>query len=478
MDASPSPLSLTTRTPISGGSMVAKDEEQACRVAHSQPMDYDWDGIDWSDFESFCTRILGLEESLPDRRSHSIQDPDCFIMDEELKISESPLPKFIELGPEWGCGATEPTASSDLSDEADILPETIPTNTVVKDEFLGATMNSKINDPDRFLSPSTPILQVQPSALYPTPPRSVSPPSAISLANISVSARQPTAIAGSSTWTSYSEASNVPSPLARNPYRALLFKDVETPSTWGASSKKNRQPQGGKVTRRNDNESRRMNPYPTTYMYSLPTKKVSNAEILNNPEFLNQIVERSIEKLAAGTHIYVAVGTEKVKKDIAPLYEFNFNFATAFFGLQRIAPPPDALHLCPYKTCLAALPIDDFPEHYDTEHSQWSYSACHKGSCPSFYQPHDPNGKHGSLCRRQIVCVHEKDRVFLTRENVIPHILEKHLKLDGIECPHCPAVLKQMETMTGHLKTCPKLKWARPDSKKNCSTAKGRKARR
>ncbi|KAK0432952.1 hypothetical protein EV421DRAFT_1741944 [Armillaria borealis] len=295
-------------------------------------------------------------------------------------------------------------------------------------------MNSKINDPDHFLSPSMPILQVQPSASYPTPPWSVLPPSAISLVNISILAWQPTAIAGSSTWTSYSEASNVPSPLARNLYHALLFKDVETPSTWCASSKKNKQ-WGRKVMWRNDNES------------SLPMKKVSNAEILNNPEFLNQIIERSIEKLATRTHIYIAVGTEKVKKDIAPLYKFNFNFATAFFRLQHITPPPDALHLCPYKTCLAALPINDFPEHYDMEHSQWSYLACHKGSCLSFYQPHDSNRKHGSLCCRQIVCVHEKDHVFLTQENDIPQILENHLKLYSIECPHCPAMLKQMETM-------------------------------
>ncbi|PBK85928.1 hypothetical protein ARMGADRAFT_1086971 [Armillaria gallica] len=73
MDASPSPLTLPTRAPISGGSMAAKDEEQAgcpSRVAYSQPMDYDWEGVDWSGFESFCARILGLEESLPDQRLH------------------------------------------------------------------------------------------------------------------------------------------------------------------------------------------------------------------------------------------------------------------------------------------------------------------------------------------------------------------------------------------------------------------------
>ncbi len=114
-------------------------------------------------------------------------------------------------------------------------------NAVIKDECIGATMHSQIDAPDRSLSLSTPTLQVDPSTFYPTPPRSVSPLSAIGLAHSSVSARQPTAVAGSSTWSSYSEASNVPSPLARNPYRALLFKDVETPTTWGSSSKKNRQ---------------------------------------------------------------------------------------------------------------------------------------------------------------------------------------------------------------------------------------------
>ncbi|SJL17986.1 uncharacterized protein ARMOST_21557 [Armillaria ostoyae] len=446
MDASPSPLTLTTRTPISGGSMAAKDEEQAGRVAYSQPMDNNWEGIDWSGFESFCACVLAREEFLPDQGSHrctirvphprslfsrvlSIQDPDCFIMDEELKISESPLPEFIELGPEWGCGATEPTASSDPSDEVDLFPEAVPRNAIVKDECIGGTWHCQIDDPDRSLSLSTPTLPVDPSTSYPTPPRSLSPPPSISLVHTYVPARQPTAVADSSTWTSYSESSNVPSPLARNPYRALMFKDVETPSTWGSSSKKNIQPQGGKVPQLDDNRSspwRRANPYPA--MYCLQPGRLSNTQILNDPAFLKAISKTCIQKLTAGTYIYVPIKTAKVAKRIAPLYDQNLDFAKTFFGLQRVAPPPDALHPCPYPSCLAALPIEDFPEHYDSDHSHWSYSECQKGSCPSFYRPHDPNGKHGASCRRQIVCMHGKTRVSLTRENVMKHILVKHLK--------------------------------------------------
>ncbi|SJL16861.1 uncharacterized protein ARMOST_20391 [Armillaria ostoyae] len=403
MDASPSPLTLTTRAPISGGSIAAKDEEQA-GVAYSQPMVYGWDGIDWSDFESFCIRVLAREESLPDQGSQSyticvphlcslfsrvlsFQHPECFAMDEELQISDSPLPAFIELGPEWG--------SSDPSDEVDLLPEAIPRNTVVKDECIGGTWHSKIDDPDRYLSLSTSTLQVELSTSYPTPPRSLSPPLSISPVHTYVPARQPTAVAGSSTWASYSEASNVPSPLARNPYRALMFKDVETPSTWGSSSKNNRQRQGGKAPQLDSSRSspwRRANPYPA--MYCLQPERLSNTQILNNPEFLKAISKTCIRKLAAGTHIYVPIKTAKVAKKIAPLYDQNFDFAKTFFGLQRVAPPPDALHPCPYPSCLAALSIEDFLEHYDADHSHWSYSACQKGSCPSFYRPHDPNGKH------------------------------------------------------------------------------------
>ncbi|PBK80079.1 hypothetical protein ARMGADRAFT_1092550 [Armillaria gallica] len=468
--------------------MAAKDEEQAgCpSVAYSQPMDYDWEGVDWSGFETFCARILGLEVSLPDQRSHrftirfphkrslfsrvlSIQDPNCFIMDEELKTSESPLPEFIELGPEWGSGATEVTASSDPKHESIILPEAIPRNAVVKDDCLGATMHSQIDAPDRSFSLRTSTLPVDPS--YPTPPRSVSPPSAISLANTSVSAREPTTIAGSSTWTSYSEASNVPSPLARNPYRALLFKDVETPSTWGASSKKNRQPQGGKVPQL----------HPLETGQSLPSKVLSGTgealEHSNLERFVKAISKTCIQKLTAGTHIYMPIKTAKVANCIAPLYDQNLDFAKTFFGLQRVAPPPDALHPCPYTNCVAALQIEDFPDHYGTEHSHWSYSACHKGSCPSFYRPHDPNGKHGASCRKQIICMHGKSRVLLTRENVMQHVLVKHLKFEYIDCPHCPSVLVNMETMAGHLQTCDELDWARRDAKRHRSTAKRRKVR-
>ncbi|PBK64280.1 hypothetical protein ARMSODRAFT_979120 [Armillaria solidipes] len=455
MDASPSPLIRTTRAPISGGSIAAKDEEQAgCpSVAYSQPMVYDWDGIDWSDFKSSFIRVLAREESLPDQGSQSFQHPECFAMDEELQISDSPLPAFIELGPEWG--------SSDPSDEVDLLPEAVPRNMVVKDECIGGTWHSQIDDPDRSLSLSTSTLQVELSTSYPTPPRSLSPPPSISLVHTYVPARQPTAVAGSSTWASYSGASNVPLPLARNPYRALMFKDVETPSTWGSSSKNNRQRQGGKAPQLDSSRSsswRHANPYPA--MYCLQPEGLSNTQILND---------------AAGTHIYVPIKTAKVAKKIAPLYDQNFDFAKTFFGLQRVAPPPDALHPCPYPSCLAALPIEDFPEHYDTDHSHWSYSACQKGSCPSFYRPHDPDGKHGASCRRQIVCMHGKTRVFLTRENVMKHILVKHLKFEYIDCPHCPSVLINMDTMMGHLQTCDGLNWARRDAKRDRSTAKGRK---
>ncbi|KAK0431839.1 hypothetical protein EV421DRAFT_1851874 [Armillaria borealis] len=420
-------------------------------------MVYDWDGLDWSDFESFCIRVLVREESLPDQGSQSFQHPECFAMDEELQISDSLLPAFIELGPEWGCREMAATASDPL-DEVDLLPEAIPRNTVVKDECIGGTWHSQIDGPDRSLSLSTSPLQVELSTSYPTPPRSLSPPPSISLVHTYVPARQPTAVAGSSTCASYSEASNVPLPLARNPYRALMFKDIETPSTWGSSSKNNRQRQGGKVPQLDSSRSRCANPYPA--MYCLQQERLSNTQILNDPEFLKAISKTCIRKLTAGTHIYVPIKTAKVAKKIAPFYDQNFDFAKTFFG------------------CLAALPIEDFPEHYDTDHSHWSYSACQKGSCPSFYKPHDLNGKHGASCRRQIVCMHGKTRVFLTRENVMNHILVKHLKFEYIDCPHCPSVLINMDTMMGHLQTCDGLNWARRDAKRDRSTAKGRKVRR
>ncbi|KAK0432932.1 hypothetical protein EV421DRAFT_1846813, partial [Armillaria borealis] len=280
-------------------------------------MDNNWEGIDWSGFESFCARMLAREESLPDQGSQSFQHPECFAMDEELKISESPLPEFIELGPEWGCGATEPTAS-DPSDEVDLFPEAVPRNAVVKDECIGGTWHCQIDDPDRSLSLSTPTLPVDPSTSYPTPPRSLSPPPSISLVHTYVPARQPTAVAGSSTWTSYSESSNVPSPLVRNPYRALMFKDVETPSTWGSSPKKNRHPW------------RHTSPYPA--MYCLQPGRLSNTQILNDPTFIKAISETCIQKLTAGTHIYVPIKTAKVAKRIAPLYDQNLDFAKTFFG--------------------------------------------------------------------------------------------------------------------------------------------------
>ncbi|KAK0226890.1 hypothetical protein EDD85DRAFT_1027359 [Armillaria nabsnona] len=361
MDASPSPLTLTTGAPISGGSMAEYHEEQAgCpSVAYSQPMDHDGEGVDWSGFESFCARVLAREGLFSDQRSYSFKDPECFVMDEELQISHSPLPAFIELGPEWGCGETAATASFDPKYEPIILPQVIPRNAVVKNECIGVTMHSQIDAPNRSLFLSSPALRIEPSASYTTPPRSVSPPSAISLANTSVSAWQPTAIAGSSTWTSYSESSNVPSPLARNPYRALLFKDVETPSTWGASSKKNRQPQGGKVPQLHDNRPRRANPYPA--MHCLEPGRLSNTHILNDPAFLKAISETCIQKLTAGTHIYVPIRIAKVAKCIAPLYDQNLDFAKTFFGLQRVAPAPDALHPCPYPSCLARPPNRGLP---------------------------------------------------------------------------------------------------------------------
>ncbi|KAK0209935.1 hypothetical protein IW262DRAFT_499533 [Armillaria fumosa] len=239
MDASPSSLNPATHAPISGGNMAENYEEQAgCpSVVYSQLIDYDWESIDLSSFESFCAQVLGCEESLPHQRSRSIPDPDCFIMDDDLQISSSPLPSFIELGPEWTCRETAATASPDPSNEGDNCPTTTLTHAVVEDQCPGGNRNAKLDNPDRCLSLSVPPLQVEPSAWYPTPRRSLPPPSAISPADTYAPARQLSPLAGSSTSTSYPGVFNVPSPLTHNPYRALTFHGVETPSTLSSSSK-------------------------------------------------------------------------------------------------------------------------------------------------------------------------------------------------------------------------------------------------
>ncbi|KAK0471815.1 hypothetical protein IW261DRAFT_1511045 [Armillaria novae-zelandiae] len=430
MDATRSSLNLATHAPISGGSMSEHNEEPARArrgsVAYSQQIDYDWDSIDLSAFESFCAQVLGCEEPLSDQRTHSISDQEYFIMDDELQISDSPLPYFTELGPEWQCGATA-AAASDTSNEGESLPKTVLTNghSVVNNQCLGATWNSKFDDTDRC-RPSTLPLQPEPSTFYPTPPRSSSPPSTVNPAHAYAPAWQPSSVAGSSNGTSYPEAPHVSSTLAQNPYRALTFQDISTPSSFGSSSTEQRI---------------RVNPYPGMSCF-VPTSF----------NFRMSLSGTCIQKLTAGTHLYVPMNTTKVA-NLAPIYDENLAPATTFFGLQRVAPPPDALH------------NRGLPEHFHTHHSQWNNSVCCESSCPRFYMPHDPNSTHGPLCRRQIICMHGDIPTFLNREKVKDHMLAKHLKLKHIECPHCPSVLANVETMGTHLRICDGLNWARREPK-------------
>ncbi|KAK0477155.1 hypothetical protein EDD18DRAFT_1337993 [Armillaria luteobubalina] len=415
MDTSPSPLNITTHAPISGGNMAGYDEDQA-RVDYPQTIDYDWESIDLSGFETFC----------------AIPDPEYI---DDLRISSSPLPVFMELGPEWTCGETATTEHAEI-----------------KHQGLRDTWYSKADDPDRGFSLSAGPVGVEPSAWYPTPPRSLSPPSAISPADTFGPERQLPPLACSSTWTSYPGVVNVPSPLTYNPYRTLMFHGVATSSTFGSSSKKTEQPQSGKVPRLHDKRPsprRRVNPYPA-FRYLHP--RLSNTDVLHD---------------STGTHLYVPVKTVKVASCLAPIYDQNIDPAKTFFGLQRVGLSPDVLHPCPHPNCSSAFRIDDFPLHYVTEHSHWSYASCQKGSCPSFYKPHDPNGEHGPLCRRQIICIHGKDLKLLDRENVKDHILAKHLKPKHIECPHCSSALANLETLAGHLQICDKLDWARRQPKKD-----------
>ncbi|KAK0467374.1 hypothetical protein IW261DRAFT_1518856, partial [Armillaria novae-zelandiae] len=464
MDATRSSLNLATHAPISGGSMSEHNEEPArCpSVAYSQQIDYDWDSIDLSAFESFCAQVLGCEEPLSDQRTHSISDQEYFIMDDELQISDSPLPYFTELGPEWQCGATA-AAASDTSNEGESLPKTVLTNghSVVNNQCLGATWNSKFDDTDRC-RPSTLPLQPEPSTFYPTPPRSSSPPSTVNPAHAYAPAWQPSSVAGSSNGTSYPEAPHVSSTLAQNPYRALTLQDISTPSSFGSSSTEQRIPQSGKVPRHDGIPPRRVNPYPGMSCF-VPTR-FSNDELLNNFNFRMSLSGTCIQKLTAGTHLYVPMNTTKVA-NLAPIYDENLAPATTFFGLQRVAPPPDALHVCPHTHCFAALRIEDFSEHFHTHHSQWNNSVCCESSCPRFYMPHNPNSTHGPLCRRQIICMHGDIPTFLNREKVKDHMLAKHLKLKHIECPHCPSVLANVETMGTHLRICDGLNWARREPK-------------
>ncbi|KAK0190203.1 hypothetical protein F5146DRAFT_1201921 [Armillaria mellea] len=445
MDAAHFPSTLTTRAPIASGSM-AHDEEQAGwpssfnRVVYPPEMDNNND-VEWTGFLNFF----------------AVEYPDCFVLDESLPISDSPLPSYIELGPEWGTGETPALASSDPPEERHTL--SIPRNTVVRDEYTSGTWNSPMDHPDLCLSPSTPPVQVNPSDLYPTP-RSLSPPSRNSSGNNYTIPQQSKAVAGPSTWKLYQTAPNIaPTPLPQDAYNSVTFGTVATPSSWDSAPKKKRRPRSGHIVELNNKlsrPSRRAEPYTESHCPQPATP--TNTQILKD---------------AAGTHTYMPIKPVTVATRLAPLYDETIDSATTFFGLQRVSPPPDALHRCPHTGCSANLRIEDFPAHYEDEHSDWDDSACQKGHCPSFDKPHNTNGAHGASCRKQIVCHHRTHRMLLDREAVKEHVLGKHLKLSHIECPHCSSVLISMDTMAGHLQTCRQLGEARRTSKKDVVNLQG-----
>ncbi|KAK0201325.1 hypothetical protein DFS33DRAFT_1359040 [Desarmillaria ectypa] len=178
------------------------------------------------------------------------------------------------------------------------------------------------------------------------------------------------------------------------------------------------------------------------------------------------------EKLASGTHIYRPLNAAK----LAPLYIDTLNPATTFFGLQRVPTHLHAFHLCPVKDCSASLQIDDFAAHYQARHF---FMTCRKSDCRSWFDPHNPDGKHDPSCVKQIICSeHSKLRMNLKFEDVKKHVLDLHLKLGYIECPHCPKVLKQMSTLMEHMKTCSGLRiWSREEVAED-STMKGKEGGR